>query len=67
MLKDVMLHVNLSITDCHAQCYDGAAKCVSEEVVFPLKYEERSTLEASKFIKYSPRCEAIFQKIKAES
>ncbi len=25
ILKDVLLRMNLNITHCHAQCYDGAA------------------------------------------
>ena len=98
-LKDTMLRMNLSIHNCRAQCYDGAANmcgsrsgastqiCAEEpRAIFVHCYGHAlnlaasdtvkhnkilrdtldTTLEISKLLKFSPRREAVFEKIKAE-
>ncbi len=98
-LKDTMLRMNLSISNCRGQCYDGAANMcgarrgVASQVssdeprsIFIHCYGHAlnlaagetiknnrilrdtldTTFEISKLIKYSPRRDAIFQKLKAD-
>lgn len=98
-LKEVLLRLNLSLTNCRGQCYDGAANMcgarsgvstqiqaeepkahfthchghalnlAASEMMKQVKLVRNmfdSTLEISKLIKFSPRRDAIFQKIKAE-
>ncbi len=98
-LKDTMLRMNISISNCRVQCYDGAANmcgssngcstqiCAEESrAIFVHCYGHAlnlaagdtikgnkvlrsaldTTLEISKLIKFSPRPEATFQKLKGE-
>lgn len=99
VLKDTMLRMNLRMSDCRGQCYDGAANmCGSKSgVAIQLRSEEPratfihcyghalnlaagetvkknrvlrdtldTTFEISKLIKFSPRRDAIFERLKAE-
>ena len=97
VLKDTLLRMNLPITNCRGQCYDGAANMAGARhgVAAQILLEEPRatfthcyghalnlaagdtikknkilrntldvTLEISKLIKFSPRRNAIFQKLK---
>ena len=99
VLKDTLLRMNLLITNCHEQCYDGAANMAGAQhgVAAQILLEEPRatfthcyghalnlaagdtikknkilhntldvTLEISKLIKFSPRRNAIFQKLKTD-
>ncbi len=99
ILKDVLLRMNLNITHCRAQCYDGAANmcgarngvatqisreepraifihcyghalnlaagdCIKKNTI--LRDTLDVTFEISKLVKFSPRRDTEFEKIKSE-
>ena len=98
-LKDTLIRMNVPISNCRGQCYDGAANMcrIRKGVAAQISSEEPrsifihcyghalnlaagetiksnkilrdtldTTFEISKLIKYSPRRDAIFHKLKAE-
>ena len=98
-LKDTLIRMNVPISNCRGQCYDGAANMcgIRKGVAAQISSEEPrsifihcyghalnlaagetiksnkilrdtldTTFEISKLIKYSPRRDAIFRKLKAE-
>ena len=96
VLKDTILRMNLNLSMCHAQCYDGAAnmKRVACEIkaieptalylhwyghslnlaaadtlkeVKPMADTLDHALEIRKLLKFSPRRDAIFDKLKQET
>ena len=97
VIRDVLIRMNLSITNCRGQCYDGASNMVVAKsgVATQIKnYEPRGTLthcyghalqlavgdtpkgikllgntlgttyEISKLLKFSPKRDALFNKLK---
>ena len=99
VLKDTLLRMNLNISNCRGQCYDGASNMtgVRNGVSAQISAEESravfvhcyghalnlavgdciksnsvlrdtldTTFEISKLVKYSPRRDTIFEKLKAE-
>ncbi|KAL5497072.1 hypothetical protein EMCRGX_G013468 [Ephydatia muelleri] len=82
ILKDTMIRMNLPITNCRGQCYDGAANMAGHRngVAAQILAEEshmvkknkilRDTLdtvfEISKLVKFSPKREAIFNRLQSE-
>lgn len=95
VLKDTVLRMNLNLSMCRGQCYDGAAnmkkvaKTIKEiqpkalylhcfghslnlavsdtlKQVTPLSSTLDHSLEICKLVKFSPRRDAIFTKLKAE-
>ena len=97
VIRDVLIRMNLSITNCRGQCYDGESNTVGAKSVVATQiknYEPRgilthcyeqapqlaigdtvkgikllgntldSTYEISKLLKFSPRRDALFDKLK---
>ena len=99
VLKDTMLRLNLAMSNCRGQCYDGAANmadirngvaaqiCVEEpRATYSHCYGHALNLaandtvkkneilrnvldtvfEITKLLKFSPKCDALFNKLKQE-
>ena len=97
--KDTMIRINLAVSDCRGQCYDGAANMagIRNGVATQIRAEEPraiyshcyghalnlaacdtvkknkilrdvldSVFEISKLLKYSPKCSALFAKLKQD-